>query len=136
MPLMSWTKEQFGTDVSIFDQQHQTLFDLLNQLHDAIPSGDRSLIEERLSALVEFVKQHFADEERYMQQYGYPEEKLQAHQKEHQELLAACGEVCQKFEAGGDISQEVTQFVKQWLEHHIPDIDRDYGPFLRAKGVS
>ena len=35
MSLMTWTKDQFGTNVSLHDQEHQTIFRMLNSLHDS-----------------------------------------------------------------------------------------------------
>jgi hemerythrin len=39
---MIWTKEQFGTNVSQHDQEHQTIFRLVNALHESAGQADRS----------------------------------------------------------------------------------------------
>ena len=39
MSLINWTTEEFGTNVTIADDQHKVLFGLLNDLHDAVPAG-------------------------------------------------------------------------------------------------
>ncbi len=36
MSLMTWTNEQFGTNVSAHDQEHQEIFRLVNALGDAV----------------------------------------------------------------------------------------------------
>ena len=42
MALITWTKEQFGTNVTVADDQHKVLFGMLNDLHEAVPGGDRA----------------------------------------------------------------------------------------------
>lgn len=135
MALITWTKEQFGTNVSIADEQHQTLFGMLNDLHDAAPSGDRAAIGQKLDVLLNFVVEHFAEEERLMTQTGYPD--YDAHKAEHTKLLETCGGVAAKFKAGElEITQETTAFVKDWLVNHIPNVDMHYGPHLNGKGIN
>lgn len=135
MALITWTAEQFGTNVGIADNQHQTLFDLLNRLDDAVKAGDRSATGTSLNELIDFVAKHFQTEEDLMQEYGYP--AYEAHKAEHDKLVQTCVDLQKKFHAGeAEVTPETTQFVKEWLEHHIPKVDKDYGPFLNEKGVS
>ena len=135
MSLITWTKEQFGTNVGVADDQHKTLFDMLNALNDAVPSGNRAVIGEKLDTLVNFVVDHFAEEERLMTQTNYP--GYAAHKAEHTKLLETCGGVAAKFKAGElDITQDTTAFVKDWLVNHIPTFDKPYGPYLNSKGIN
>ena len=135
MSLITWTKEQFGTNVTVADDQHKVLFGMLNELHEAAPSGDRALIGAKLDTLVNFVVEHFAEEERLMTSTGYP--GYDAHKAEHTKLLETCGGVAAKFHAGElDITQDTTAFVKDWLVNHIPNFDFHYGPYLNSKGVN
>lgn len=135
MALITWTKEEFGTNISVADDQHQTLFGLLNDLDDTVPGGDRAAIGEKLDSLVNFVVEHFAEEERLMTQTGYPD--YDAHKSEHTKLLETCGGVVEKFKAGeSDITQDTTAFVKDWLVNHIPNVDKHYGPYLNSKGIN
>ncbi len=135
MSLITWTKEQFGTNVSVADDQHKTLFDMLNALHDAVPGGNRAIIGEKLDTLINFVVDHFAEEERLMTQTNYPD--YAAHKAEHTKLLETCGGVAAKFKAGElDITQDTTAFVKDWLVNHIPNVDKHYGPYLNSKGIN
>ncbi len=135
MSLITWTKEQFGTNVTVADDQHKTLFNLLNALDDAVPTGNRAAITEKLDTLINFVVEHFAEEERLMTTTGYPD--FNAHKAEHTKLLETCGGVAAKFKAGElEITKETTAFVKDWLVNHIPNVDKHYGPYLNSKGVN
>lgn len=135
MALITWTKDQFGTNVNVTDEQHQLLFNMLNDLHDLAAGSDRAAIGNKLDALINFVVEHFATEERLMKHQGYPD--FDAHKAEHTKLLETCGGVQKKFHAGElEITQETTTFVKDWLVSHIPNVDMHYGPYLNSKGVS
>lgn len=39
MALITWTAAQYGTNVGFADQEHQTLFGLLNKLYDEATGG-------------------------------------------------------------------------------------------------
>ena len=135
MSLITWTKEEFGTNVTVADDQHKVLFGLLNDLDAAIPAGNRPAIGAKLVALVNYVVEHFAEEERLMTATGYPD--YAAHKAEHTKLLETCGGVAAKFHKGElDITNDTTAFVKDWLVTHIPNVDKHYGPYLNSKGIS
>jgi hemerythrin len=129
MSLMEWTKEDYGTNVDICDQQHQELFNRVNDLNDAVTSQDRSKIGNRLDSLIEYVVEHFQSEEKLMQQRGYA--GLDDHRKEHENLVSTCVDLQEKFHAKEtEIEIATMAFIKDWLDHHIPVIDRSYGPAL------
>ncbi len=135
MALITWTAEEFGTNISVADEQHQNIFSLLNQLDDAVKAGDRAATGSILDELINVVVDHFKTEEDLMQQHGYP--NFAAHKDAHDKLVATCADLQKKFHAGeAEVTPETTQFVKDWLVNHIPKIDKDYGPFLNEKGVN
>jgi hemerythrin len=136
MALITWTKEQFGTNVSTHDQEHQTIFQMLNDLHDTVAGGgDRAAVGAKLDGLIGFVAKHFQSEETNMQKFDYP--SYTAHKKEHDDLVAVCLDVQKKFHAGQvELTGDTTAFVKDWLVRHIPNVDKGYGPFLNSKGVN
>ncbi len=131
MTLITWTKEQHGTQVDFADEEHKTLFNLLNTLHDAAPGGDKQTIGKHLDGLINFVVEHFQHEERIMQEKNYS--GFAAHKAEHEKFIAICADLQKKFHAGeAEITQETTTFVKEWLDSHIPKIDMPYEPCLNG----
>jgi hemerythrin len=134
MSLITWTKEQFATNVSSHDHEHQTIFRMLNALHASVSSGDRKTIGTHLDELIAFVAEHFGAEERNMikcQYADYPQ-----HKQEHDKLVSTCLELQRQFHAGmAEITEETTTFVKGWLVNHIPSIDKRYGPVLNGAGI-
>ncbi len=130
MALITWTAEQYGTNVAFADKEHQVLFDLLNKLYDDATGGaDRSTIGASLDALIAYVVDHFAHEEKEMEAAGYA--GLAAHKAEHDALVATCADLQKKFHAGeADVTDEVGQMVKGWLDNHIPKYDMPYAPAI------
>jgi len=126
-----WTVEQFGTDVGFADEEHQVLFGKLNKLYDLATGGaDRAAIGAQLDDLISYVVDHFAHEEREMQAKGFS--GLEAHKAEHDALVATCAGLQKKFHAGeAEVTDEVGQMVKSWLDDHITTFDRAYTEALR-----
>lgn len=131
MALITWTAEQYGTDVGFADQEHQTLFGLLNKLYDEATGGAaRATIGASLDALIAYVVDHFAHEEREMQAKGFA--GYDRHKAEHEALVGICADLQKKFHAGeADVTDEVGQMVKGWLDSHIPTFDMAYSSALK-----
>jgi hemerythrin-like metal-binding protein len=87
-----------------------------------------------LQYLVDYTKTHFAEEEQLMRQAGYPE--LARHQGVHQRLLEQVAALQREAAAGVKLEPyEVTEFLADWLRHHIGEVDQAYVPAMRAAGL-
>ena len=134
MALIDWSPS-YSVKVAKFDQQHKKLVDLINQLHDAMKSGQgTTAIGVVLQSLIAYTGTHFSEEIKLMQTHGYPD--LAKHQAEHEKFVKQVIEFQQKFQDGGAmLTMSVLSFLKDWLVKHIQGEDKKYGPFLNAKGV-
>lgn len=129
MSLMQWVEDKYGTSVDVCDDQHKELFDRVNALNDAVITNDRIDIGNRLDNLVDFVVKHFETEERLMEERGYS--GLEHHRQEHDFLVQTCTDIQDRFHAGEmEIEEGTMIYIKNWLDHHIPIIDKPYGPAL------
>ncbi|TPQ29653.1 bacteriohemerythrin [Methylomonas sp. EFPC3] len=130
MALITWTAAQYGTNVGFADQEHQTLFGLLNKLYDEATGGAaRATVGASLDALIAYVVDHFAHEEKEMQAKGFG--GYERHKAEHDALVGICADLQKKFHAGeADVTDEVGQMVKGWLDSHIPTYDKAYAEVL------
>ncbi len=134
MSLMTWTKEQFATNVTQHDQEHQTIFDMVNKLHESASGADRSAIGKQLDALIAFVAEHFGAEEKNMIKCSYAD--YPQHKLEHDKLVQTCVDLQQQFHADKvEITGDTTAFVADWLVNHIPNIDRRYSPVMNGAGI-
>lgn len=131
MALITWTAAQYGTNVGFADQEHKTLFDLLNKLYDEATGGAaRATVGASLDALIAYVVDHFAHEEREMLAKGYG--GYDRHKAEHEALVGICADLQKKFHAGqAEVTEDVGQLVKGWLDSHIPKYDMAYSDALK-----
>lgn len=134
MAFISWD-EKYSVGVSEMDAQHKQLVKLLGELYDAMQAQHATeVVGKILSELVRYTKTHFAAEEKYMTQAGYPD--LAAQKREHEVFTAKIQKFKDEFDAGRtSLSVSLATFVKDWLFSHISGSDRKYGPFLNSKGI-
>jgi hemerythrin len=134
MDFIKW-KAEYSVNVEVIDDQHKKLIGLINQMADAMSIGrGRDVLGTVLTELVDYTVYHFKTEERLFQQYGYPEYKK--HKKIHAALTAKTRELKESFDGGNrQLSVDVMLFLSNWLNNHILEVDKKYGPFLNSKGV-
>jgi hemerythrin-like metal-binding protein len=131
---VTW-REDLAIGIGAVDEDHRKLFGLINNLQTAIyyPAGE-TFERQALNELVDYTKYHFTREEELMERNGYPE--LAAHKRQHQEMIAKVQSYLDAYESDREGTvQALTLFLKDWLIHHIAGTDRQYGPFLRDKGL-
>ena len=127
--------ESYSVGVLAMDNQHKKLFAMINDLHAAIKAKDtREAMGKVLDGLLEYTREHFANEESLMGQCGYPDFKR--HKQLHTELVAQVGEINERFRKGEPvISVELFGFLMNWLTNHIQGADKLYSACLNSKGV-
>lgn len=134
MAIITWTEEQFGTHIHATDDEHQTIFAMLNQLHDTVCAGDHAAANALLDKFVAFVAKHFQTEEDLMVAHKFP--GYAAHKAVHDKLVETALGLQKQVHAGEvKLSADTTAFVRDWLTNHIPTMDKTYGPFLNEHGV-
>ena len=134
MSLLQWN-ESYSVHVTSFDQQHQTLFRSINELHEALRAGHgKDVVGKLLQRLIDYTASHFAAEEPVLERNGYPE--LATHRAAHKALVNQVLKFQKDFEAGSaGIAVELMQFLQKWLSEHIRNTDKKYGAFLNEKGI-
>ncbi|MDD4914072.1 MAG: bacteriohemerythrin [Methylococcales bacterium] len=131
MALITWTAEQFGTGVGFADEEHKILFGLLNKLYDEATSGaSRDTVGASLDALIAYVVDHFAHEEKEMIAKNFG--GYDRHKAEHVAFVGIAADLQKKFHSGdAEVTEEVGQLVKGWLDNHIPTFDKSYSEALK-----
>ncbi|MDR0528043.1 MAG: bacteriohemerythrin [Zoogloeaceae bacterium] len=135
MSFMPWN-EQFVLGIDSIDKQHRWLVDATNRLHDQVGAEvpDKKVVREILEGLVEYTVDHFILEEDLFHRLGYPE--TNAHQEEHDTFTRKTIHLLLNFEKDQNITGEALSFLKDWLQHHILQVDKAYAPFLKSHGVN
>lgn len=126
---------QFSVGIQEIDEQHKRLVSMVNSLYKAFKEGtERQVIASILNGLVEYTVYHFGTEEKYFEQFGYPEAEV--HKKIHADLTRKVLAFKEKFDEGkATVSIELLKFLKDWLTNHICITDKKYGPYLKEKGL-
>ena len=134
MSLFVWDSK-YSVNIREIDAQHQKLFDLFNELYDAMQEGHANeVIGKVLTGVLDYTAYHFAYEEKLFRQYGYADEA--AHRAEHAKLTEQAKSLVQKLHAGqSHVTMATLKFLCDWLNNHILGSDKKFAPFLIGKGV-
>jgi hemerythrin len=134
MAAFAW-KPEFSVSVSVIDAQHRKLFTLGQNLQDAMRAGrGREILGRCLKELVEYTKQHFAEEESLLARHNYPD--LPRHRLQHSQLIKKIVGFEQEFASGNAlISIDLMDFIRDWIANHILQSDMQYADFFNKLGV-
>jgi hemerythrin-like metal-binding protein len=125
MALFVW-QEIYSVGVDQIDRQHQKLFEIGNRFHDAFAQREaRPALAAIFNELVEYTVYHFTDEERLMQEWGYPD--FARHKANHEKLVGLVLGYKRQLESGApDVEPHAMNFIKTWLNGHVLGMDRNY----------
>lgn len=134
MALIQWN-DSFSVKVAEIDRQHQKLVSMINDLSDAMKQGKgKDVLGNIISGLVSYTATHFKTEEKYFDQFGYPE--TDSHKKEHAAFVKKVTDFKDGFEKGKlGLSIKVMNFLSDWLKNHIKKTDMKYSQFFNEKGL-
>lgn len=135
MPLFEWSDE-FSVGVSGMDRHHQKIFDMLNNLHEAMLQGKAmDMMGDIIKELLDYTKYHFAEEEKLMERVSYVglAEQRNAHAK-FISLIEGYKEQADKG-MGAFLSSGVSTLLTDWLKTHIGVMDKKYQDAMNAGGI-
>ncbi|ECO6998893.1 bacteriohemerythrin [Campylobacter jejuni] len=100
------------------DEQHKKLFKLAAKVEVV---SDRSVskneVKELLAEFFNYMKDHFNDEEKYMQLIGYP--NLEEHRKIHKEIIQTMINLIKDIKSTNDLKEKLYIVAKKWLLERI-----------------
>lgn len=125
---------RYETGIAEIDAQHIRLFDIVNELIDSFRRGDAAgQVAGVVDSLVTYTLEHFGTEEAWMERQGFP--GLEAHRKEHRDVLLRISALKQRIEEGERPTMEVTILLADWLEYHIHDHDQAFAEYSRDRNL-
>lgn len=130
---------EWGPEISLglktIDSEHIILINLINDLYDGFQNGrSKDIMSKVLAELINYTQTHFGHEEKIFLETNYPDREN--HIKEHRALVKRVLEIQEKFDSGSEVlTQDVMQFLKNWLVKHILGTDKKYCPHMRANGI-
>lgn len=126
-------QSRYELGVENMDDEHKILVQHINHLVDVLEKhGSKSKkVHPAFTALAEYTREHFADEERFLTSISYPD--LQKHQAIHQKLLSQVDQFSQQLHKGELEAPRLVQFLNDWLIQHILGVDMKYARFFNEK---
>lgn len=126
-----WTAE-IGEARARMESEHRAELELLDALAAAVTAReDEARVRDLLRQLIEHTNLHFLSEQLLMRLTSYP--GLEAHEQEHDALLAQARQLQAHVEAG-DI-EPTTRFIaamRTWLTAHMAQKDEALSRFLAS----
>jgi hemerythrin len=130
---MAKWKEEYSVGVELFDRQHKHLFKVINEL--AEQSGEPPnlhIVTQILKDMFNYAQEHFTDEEKLMEQCGYPE--INEQKRQHAYFLKTIAELCAYPPEDKEVSiAEIAEFLNIWWTIHVLRWDMKYKKFFKKK---
>ncbi len=133
MTKIAW-RRQMSIGQPTIDEDHKHLINYLNELGEAMdaPKFAAVRVAKVLTALLEYTRDHFAREEKMMQQARYPD--LEAHIVKHREAVRVISSLAGSFgnEPNRINAERIYNFTAEWLVRHIIMEDSRLAPYVRG----
>ncbi len=128
-----WTPD-LSVGVKHIDDQHKIWFEKANSLFQAGKERRaKDYINTMLDFLDEYTKQHFKDEEAYMEEIGYPE--IEAQKRAHASFINELSKLKSDYnKAGGNllVILNANKMIIDWLTNHIRIMDKKIGDYAKT----
>lgn len=132
MAFVNW-EDSFSVKIPEFDNAHNKLIGMINDLHTAMKLGKGKDTAGRLiKDLYDYTKEHFAHEEAFMKKHNYG--GLAYQEEQHKMFVEKIASFQRDFESGKlTVSIDLLDFLSKWLLVHIKEIDMKYSTELAGK---
>lgn len=133
--MVTWS-EDYAVSVQVFDQHHQKLFALVDNLYQGLRAGtNQETLKELFDDLIDYTGYHFGAEEKAFEHFQYP--GCDGQKKQHAELVRRVLELRADLENGKSmVAVEVMEMLRDWLVKHIKGCDKLYAEFFAGRDVA
>lgn len=127
--------ESISVKVDLFDTHHMQLIELINKLFRSMERGEgRPVLLPIMDELIQYTKYHFTAEEEIFEKYNYPDKD--SHITEHRAFVSKALELQNGLNEGRPVlTNDVFDFLQDWLVSHIMKVDAKYSEFLADKEI-
>ncbi len=132
MRIVEWTPD-LDTGIPLIDSQHKLLCMYINVLYRSMRRDrEGAMLREIVTALKNYTANHFSTEEQYFSHTPYPE--TETHKTIHRNFVAKIADVETRLQSGQTtVSNELLEFLRDWLLNHIRVTDHHYVPFVKGR---
>ncbi|MGM0442605.1 MAG: bacteriohemerythrin [Fibrobacterota bacterium] len=130
-PVFCKFSPSYDVQVPKMNSDHDRIFQLIDAVSKTVKAdAPRKNLVQDLQNLQSFTEEHFAREEKLMQQREYPE--YPAQKKAHTKLLDTVAQIISDVEQEKEVDLiEMMVFFREWLVKHIQGMDKKYAPWLK-----
>ena len=128
-------EEKYSVGIQSIDNQHKELFRHLNDLLEAMKQGKaNAIITQIISDVERYAVIHFQKEEFFLQRFNF--QGSAEHIKEHQNFREKVSSFKAELKTGEvTLTIELLYYLKDWIDHHILEIDKLYSECFRQNGL-
>lgn len=133
--VFNWN-ESFLVGISMVDDEHQKLVDLINDVGEVALTNqqpDSEKLKTACNAMLDYTRVHFRDEEAMIKSVGLAPEYVRYHQGLHKAFV---DEAALLADRAGDLSPDETEqmlgYLVDWLAYHILGVDQGMARQVRA----
>jgi hemerythrin len=132
--MIKWD-DKYSVDISLIDEQHKKLFELINKadLVEKFSNNPKDVLAV-LDQMTEYAISHFEAEECYMKEFNFT--GYEPHRNEHIDFTNTAIEYKNRVVDGDyQITNEILEYLKQWLVNHIQVTDKKYIDCFKRNGL-
>lgn len=120
--------------VHSIDEQHKRMVAMINEVVDHIQQGKPGTdLVYLVKKLFQYVEEHFATEEKYMAEHGFP--GAGTHTAEHKSFRSHVATFNLDLVLHTPhLAFDILRYLWEWLRSHIAGTDKKMGEFLAARG--
>lgn len=129
MKSFNW-KNDFCTGIDEMDTHHKKFFGYLTQLEEAAGGNKgKEVVERGLKLADDYIKYHFAEEEKLLESTGFT--GLVHQKREHEFFISQIRDLRERYALGDDyLPVSALEFMRSWFSHHILEEDKKYGDYF------
>jgi len=127
--------EKYSVGIQSIDTQHREIFEILEKLVDAMKKGlGNDVTNQIILNLERYAVIHFQKEEFFFKRFnfhGYAE-----HTSEHQDFKNKIISLKSDLKSSKiTLTFDLLNFLKEWIDHHILVVDKQYSECFRQNGL-
>jgi hemerythrin len=130
--MVAWSPT-YSVGVALIDNQHKGLLKLTNDLYNHCigdPESEREYFKSVIHEAVNYVKIHFATEEKIMLRTAFP--GYVEHKKEHDSFVLSILEHVKNYDEHKTMTLiAFTHYLKNWILTHIAVSDKQYFMYFK-----
>lgn len=130
---IKWNNEKMNLGISLIDEQHKKLVELINKIVVSIENNTQvENVEKLIEELIEYTKYHFSTEEKLFIEHNLEIKDIEKHKNEHKNFIDKSMGIYSnikednsfKNNQGIEVLTDLYDYLTRWLVNHILIEDR------------